>query len=364
MSKPKKGILLVNLGTPDSPAVPDVRRYLNEFLMDGRVIDIPSWRRLFLVRGIIVPFRAPNSARLYRAIWDQETGSPLLHYSLLQRRLLQERLGNEYHVELAMRYQNPSIASALAKLKPMNLESIRIIPLFPQYASASTGSVIDKVMELMRKWHTFPEISIVNDFYDNGLMIDVFVENALKHDPQTYDHILFSYHGLPVRQLTDVEPSRKHNCETAGCREKIGAHNRYCYLAQCHATTRLLAQKIGLTPDRYTVCFQSRLGKTPWVQPYTTDVLKKEASKGVKRLLVLCPAFVSDCLETIYEIGTEYATEFRELGGEHVQLVESLNAHPLWITALEHLATGGPHDSGLHSVITHRSDDAESKVTQ
>ena len=358
MSKAKKGILLINLGTPDSPSVPDVRRYLNEFLMDGRVIDIPFWRRLFVVRGFIVPFRAANSAKLYRAIWDEETGSPLLHLSLLQQRLLQERLGDEYHVELAMRYQNPSIATALAKLKPMNLESLRIIPLFPQYASASTGSVIDKVMELMRFWHTFPEVSIVNDFYDNELMIDVFVENALKHNPETYDHILFSYHGLPVRQLNDVAPDGTHRCETAGCRERIDEQNRYCYVAQCYATTRLLAEKIGVGPARYTVCFQSRLGKTPWVQPYTTDVLETVANQGAKRLLVLCPAFVADCLETIYEIGTEYATDFKALGGEHVQLVESLNDHPLWITALEQMATdrttGNPspaqppsHESGV-----------------
>src|SRR5690606_36739015 len=180
MNKPSKGILLVNLGTPDSPAVADVRRYLNEFLMDGRVIDIPAWRRTLLVRGIIAPFRAPKSAKLYQAIWDEKTGSPLLYYSELQQRLLQERLGDEYHVELAMRYQTPSIAAALAKLKPMNLESIRVIPLFPQYASASTGSVVEKVMELIRKWHVFPEISFVNDFYENEAMIEVFVENALK----------------------------------------------------------------------------------------------------------------------------------------------------------------------------------------
>src|SRR5690606_17734610 len=159
------------------------------------VIDIPAWRRQLLVRGIIAPFRAPKSAKLYQAIWDKKTGSPLLYYSLLQQQLLQEQLGDEYHVALAMRYQNPSIASALNSLKPMNLESLRIIPLFPQYASASTGSVIDKVMALMSKWHTFPEISIVNDFYDNELMIDVFIENAQKHDPHAYDYVLFSYHG-------------------------------------------------------------------------------------------------------------------------------------------------------------------------
>src|SRR5690606_33111073 len=159
-----------------------------------------------------------------QAIWDKKTGSPLLYYSLLQQQLLQEQLGDEYHVALAMRYQNPSIASALNSLKPMNLESLRIIPLFPQYASASTGSVIDKVMALMRTWHTFPAVSVFNDFYDNDAMIDVFVENALTHKPATYDHVLFSYHGLPVRQLTDVEATGTHDCAKAGCREYIDQH--------------------------------------------------------------------------------------------------------------------------------------------
>ncbi len=338
MSEPTKGVLLINLGTPDSPSVPDVRRYLVEFLTDKRVIDIPGWRRQLLVRGIIAPFRAPNSAKLYREIWDKQTGSPLLHYSLIQQRLLQERLGEEYHVELAMRYQSPSIASALARLKPMNLESLRIIPLFPHYASASTGSVIDRVMELMRTWHTFPEVSIVNDFYDDPLMVEVFAENARKHDPSTFDHVLFSYHGLPVRQLKDVEVSGNHDCERAGCRERIDRRNRYCYLAQCYATTRLIADRLNLKAGDYTVCFQSRLGKTPWIQPFTNEVLHDLAKRGKKKLLAFSPAFVADCLETIYEIGTEYATEFKGLGGERVQLVESLNDHPKWITALEQLA--------------------------
>lgn len=314
--------------------------------MDGRVMDIPALRRNLLVRGIIVPFRAPNSAKLYKEIWDENTGSPLLYYSLAQQQLLQEQLGSEYHVELAMRYQNPSIDVALANLKRMNLESIRVIPLFPQYASASTGSVIDKVMTLMRKWHTFPEISIVNDFYDNELMIDVFIENAQKHDPQAYDYVLFSYHGLPIRQLSDVEESGQHDCEKAGCRQRIGQDNRYCYLAQCYATTRLLAQRLDLGPAQYAVCFQSRLGKTPWIQPYTSDALKEVAAKGSKRLLVFCPAFVADCLETIYEVGTEYADDFKALGGEKVQLVESLNTHPKWISALTQMATMAPPASG------------------
>ncbi|WP_257667414.1 ferrochelatase [Parapedobacter tibetensis] len=343
MSKPKKGVLLVNLGTPDSPSVPDVRRYLTEFLLDGRVIDIPAWRRTMLVRGIIVPFRAPKSAKLYQAIWGEKTGSPLLHYSRLQQRMLQEQLGDEYHVELAMRYQNPSIESALANFKQMMVDRIRIIPLFPQYASASTGSVIDKVMELIRTWHTFPELAIVNDFYENELMVEVFAEHAQKHRPEDYDHFLFSYHGLPVRQLRHIDNTGTHDCDEAGCRERITEKNKWCYLAQCYATTRLITTRLGIKSEDHTVCFQSRLGKTPWVQPYTTDVLKDVAQKGKKRLLVFCPAFVSDCLETIYEVGTEYADEFKALGGEKVQLVESLNTHPKWIMALQQLATAGDY---------------------
>lgn len=338
MKQPKKGILLVNLGTPDRPEKSDVQRYLNQFLMDGRVIDIPYLRRALLVQGIIVPFRTANSTKLYKAIWDEQTGSPLMHYSIRQQQMLQDVLGEEYHVELAMRYQNPSIADALQNLKNMQLESIRIIPLFPQYASATTGSIIQEVMEIMRSWHTFPELSIVNDYYEDEEMAAIFAENALKHRPDEYDHFLFSYHGLPVRQLADNEPSGKHDCEKAGCHHEINHTNRLCYVAQCYATTRAIARKAGIAEKDYTVCFQSRLGKTPWIQPYTSDVLKTQAEQGNKKLLVFCPAFVADCLETIYEIGIEYDEEFKELGGEKVTMVESLNDDPKWVEVLRRLA--------------------------
>lgn len=338
MKQPKKGILLVNLGTPDRPEKPDVKRYLNQFLMDGRVIDIPFLRRALLVRGIIVPFRTANSTKLYKSIWDDRTGSPLMHYSIRQQQLLQEVLGEDYHVELAMRYQNPSIAAALDNLRKMQVESIRVIPLFPQYASATTGSIIQELMEIMRTWHTFPGLSIVNDYYENELMVEAFAENAQQHAFKEYDHFLFSYHGLPVRQLADNEPSGDHDCQKAGCLHEINHANRLCYVAQCYATSRAIAQKLGIAEKDYTVCFQSRLGKTPWIQPYTSDVLKTRAEQGNKRLLVFCPAFVADCLETIYEIGIEYDEEFRELGGEKVQLVESLNEHPKWVEVLRRLA--------------------------
>lgn len=334
MKNAKKAVLLINLGTPDDPSKPAVRRYLDEFLMDGRVMDIPYINRNLLVRGVIVPFRTANSSKLYKEIWDDQTGSPLMHYSLEQQRMLQEALGDEYHVELAMRYQKPSIENALKNLRKLQVESIRIIPLFPQYASATTGSIIEEVMRIMKKWPIFPEISIVNDYYENDLMVEVFAENARKYGTENYDHVLFSYHGLPVRQLTNVNSTEDHNCETAGCRERMTDENRFCYLAQCYATTRAIADRLGLKKGSYGVCFQSRLGKTPWIQPYTSDVLKQLASERKKKLLVLCPAFVADCIETIHEIGIEYDEEFKEMGGEKVQLVESLNDHPKWIEVL------------------------------
>lgn len=329
----KKGILLVNLGTPDSAATADVKKYLDQFLMDERVIDIPKLNRTLLVKGIIVPFRSPKTAKLYREIWN-ENGSPLLYYSKLQAKMLQERLGDEYQVELAMRYQNPSVASALDKLKSGLVESIQVIPMFPQYASASTGSVMQLVMELVSKWPTVPPISFVNSFHDNELMIKVFAENARKHQVDTYDHVLFSFHGLPERQLLKCDHTGSYCLKSSDCCQTLNDTNKFCYSAQGHHTARLIAAELNLPEEKYTVCFQSRLGKEPWVQPYTTDVLKKLAGEGKKRLLVFSPAFVADCLETLYEITVEYHEEFKELGGEHVQLVESLNDSPVFIEAL------------------------------
>jgi ferrochelatase len=335
----KKGVLLVNLGTPDSPSTTDVRRYLDEFLMDPRVIDVNPVLRTFLVKGVIVPFRAPKSAKLYQKIWSKETGSPLLHYSLLQQQLLQQRLGDEYQVELAMRYQNPSIESALKKLKDALVSEIKVIPLFPQYASASTGSVYEKVMDLIGKWPTPPPVSIVNSFHDDELMIEAFADNAQKYNPETYDHILFSFHGLPQRQLIKSDHTHNHCLKASDCCATLTDANKFCYSAQSHHTAQLIAQKLNIPKEKYTICFQSRLGSDPWVQPYTSEVVERLAKEGKKRLLVFCPAFVADCLETVYEVTTEYGDEFKSLGGEHVQLVESLNDSPKFIEALAKMVT-------------------------
>ena len=336
----KKGVLLVNLGTPDSPQTSDVRKYLNEFLMDGRVIDINPVSRTLLVRGVISPFRAPKSAKLYKEIWDKQTGSPLLYYSLKQRELLRQRLGDEYMVELAMRYQSPSIEDALQRLKDALVDNIRVIALFPQYASASTGSVYEKVMQLVAKWPTIPSISFVNSFHDNEMMIENFAQYGAKYQPETYDHVLFSFHGLPQRQLIKSDHTHSYCLKKDGCCDTLNDTNKYCYSAQSHHTARLIAEKLNIPKEKYTICFQSRLGSDPWVQPYTSEVVAKLAAEGKKRLLVFCPAFVADCLETVYEVTREYGDEFKELGGEHVQLVESLNDSPLFIEALEGMVKG------------------------
>ena len=333
----KKGILLVNLGTPDSPSTADVRKYLREFLMDPRVIDLNPVLRTFLVKGIIAPTRGPKSAKLYQKIWDEKTGSPLLHYSKLQKQLLEERLGDKYIVELAMRYQSPSIASALNRLKDALVDEIQVIPLFPQYASASTGSVYDKVMELLAEWPTKPNVSFINSFHDNELMIQTFADNAKKYQPETYDHILFSFHGLPQRQLIKSDHTHGYCLKVTDCCQTITKANKFCYSAQSHHTARLIAEQLNIPKEKYTICFQSRLGSDPWVQPYTSEIVANLAKEGKKRLLVFCPAFVADCLETVYEVTVEYGNEFKALGGEHVQLVESLNDSKTWIDALEEM---------------------------
>lgn len=332
----KKGVLLVNLGTPDSPSVKDVRKYLDEFLMDGRVIDIPKFNRALLVKGIITTFRGPKSAKLYEAIWTEQ-GSPLMIYSLEQAQLLQQSLGDEYHVELAMRYQTPSIKQGLENLKAKQVDCITVIPLFPQYASATTGSVIEKVMDEIKSWQTIPSISFINSFHDNEKMIQVFAENAINQDYKQFDHYLFSYHGVPERQLLKADDTGKHCLQKSDCCDHLTDVNKFCYKAQCYDTSKKIAAYLNIERSHYTVCFQSRLGKAEWAKPYSSEVLKDLAAKGIKKVLVFSPAFVADCLETIHEIGVEYDHDFKALGGEKVQLVESLNAHPLFIEALADL---------------------------
>lgn len=332
--KSRTGVLLINLGTPNSPSVKDVRRYLFEFLNDPRVIDVPAVARFILVNLIIVPFRAPKSAKIYKDLWT-DNGSPIIIYGKSVREKLQKALGEDFDVELAMRYQNPSMDEVLTRMGKKDYKKIIIVPLFPQYASATTGSVIDKAMNIINKWWVIPEIKFISQFYDDEGFLNTIIERAKKYSLNEYDHILFSYHGLPVRQVDKVYKDgtlcEEHNCET-----KINETNQYCYKATCYATTRLLAERLNIPPERYTVCFQSRLDKK-WLKPFSDKVIIEQAKKGAKKLLVFSPAFVADCLETIIEIGKEYQKLFEENGGEKIQLVESLNDHPMWIETLKEM---------------------------
>lgn len=327
----KKGVLLVNLGTPDAPTRGAVYRYLQEFLLDGRVIDINPLSRNLLVRGIIAPFRSGKSAKAYKELWTAE-GSPLKVFGVKLKEMLQVQLGEDYVVALAMRYQTPSIESGIAELMKKQVSEIIIMPLYPHYASASVGSVHEEVMRVLSKQQVIPALRFINSYYDHPLFIEAFCQRGLEHNLEAYDHILFSYHGIPKRQMIKAD-SCNHCFQTDDCCQSIGLHNQFCYVAQCYATTAAIVQKLGIAKEKYSVCFQSRLGRTPWVEPYTIDMLKQRSELGDKSILVFCPAFVSDCLETTVEISIEYAEAFKEMGGKKLQLVESLNDHPKWVEA-------------------------------
>lgn len=331
----KNAVVLVNLGSPDAPTPRAVFRYLTEFLNDPRVIDLPWIGRKLLVNGIIVPFRHRKSAAVYQKLWT-ENGSPLIHYGRQVQKLLQERFApnaaEETKVFLAMRYQNPSIESVLTAVRKWNPHKIIVLPMFPQYASATTGSVIDKCMRIMRDMWVFPDVEFVAQFYDHPDFIRGFVERGKQFNLQDYDHVLFSYHGLPERHVDKVYEDRM--CKTHHCEEEINDTNVFCYKATCYATTRMIAEGLGLGKDKYTVGFQSRLGKG-WIEPFSDELIRGFAAKGMKKILVFSPAFVADCLETTIEIGEEYQELFEEHGGEKIQLVPSLNDSGIWIDTLE-----------------------------
>jgi ferrochelatase len=332
MEKKKIGVLLVNLGTPDTPLPADVRRYLIEFLTDGRVIDSPWIARQLLVRTVIVPRRYRQSAAAYRTIWTPE-GSPLKVYGKRIEKLLQEKLGDDYLVALAMRYRFPSIESGIDLLMKANITEIIIVPMFPQYASATTGSIYEKVMDTFSKKLVIPKLTFIDSFATHPGMIKAFCAQAKTCPVEQYDHILFSFHGLPQRQL--IKADEKKCCQRSkDCCQKMTKDNARCYAAQCHATAYAIADEMGLRRSQFSLAFQSRLGKEPWIEPYTSEVIIEKAKEGVKKMLVFCPSFVCDCLETTSEIGDEYGKEFVSHGGEKLDLVPGLNDHPEWINAL------------------------------
>ena len=334
MSIKKTGVLLVNLGTPDSPKVSDVKKYLREFLNDGRVIDINAVGRKLLVNGIIAPTRGPKSAKEYKKLFKiGEGSSPLLTYGINLTEKVKKMSHNQFDTYLAMRYGNPSMEKVLGEMRLKNYDQIIIFPLYPQYASASSGSTIEKAFKLINKWWVIPEVSVIGQFYSNPIYINCMVNRAKEFELSDYDHIMFSYHGIPERHVDKVyldgKPCADHSCE-----DEINEENTHCYKAACYATSRLLVEALNLKEGSYSTCFQSRLGRDPWLKPYTDHVIENLGKEGKKRILVFSPAFVADCLETTIEIGEEYLELFKEHGGEKIQLVPSLNDNDDWAQGL------------------------------
>ena len=333
-NRPPVGVLLMNLGTPDSPKTSDVRRYLREFLSDPRVLDLHPLGRWLLLNLVILPFRPSKSGRAYKLIWGQD-GSPLLTHSQRLTEGVRRALGSEFVVELAMRYGAPSIPSALEKLIAARPGRIIVMPLFPQYSSAATGSAVERVYDVLGKAWNVPPVTTVGPFFDDPGFIAAFAVVARKQlEAFRPDHVLFSYHGLPERHVRKSDLGGRHCLQKPDCCDAIVSDNRYCYRAHCFATTRALAFTLGLSADGHSVAFQSRLGRTPWLHPYTDLVLPELAQAGRKRLAVMCPAFVADCLETLEEIGIRAREQWRSLGGEDLLLVPSLNAEPAWVDAV------------------------------
>jgi ferrochelatase len=325
----KKGVLLVNLGTPQKAEKKEVRLFLKEFLADPRVLDIPAWGRWLLLNLLILPFRPQKIIPKYKLIWG-ENGSPLKVHSnkLLQK--LQRNLGEEYQLELVMRYGTPSIAEGLKKMRKNRVTEILIWPLFPQYASATTGSVLENVYQIVGSWLTIPELKTINWFYQAPEMLKIWVGLSRSQGWGKPDHILFSYHGLPERQIKNSAYSGGFCLQNSSCCSSLNFENITCYRAQCFENSRLLAEQLNCPPQNYSTSFQSRLGRDNWITPATTATVKKLAKEGIKNLLVFSPSFVTDCLETIEELGIQERKNFLAHGGENFRLVPSLNSDNQW----------------------------------
>lgn len=326
----KQGLLLINLGSPDQPTNAAVRRYLRQFLMDRHVIDIPWSFRSMLVHGWIAPTRAPKSAHAYEKVWTKE-GSPLLSLSQKFYDGVCRELP-DMPVELAMRYGRPSIRAGLEKLRAKKVEMIKVISLYPQFAKSSTLTAMEQVLKDLRRMGWNVETTFLQDFYEHPAWIENLSANiATENQNFNADFLLMSYHGLPEHHIQELDPSHQHCLKKQNCCDQIGAINRRCYRAQCFATSRALIKKLNWPVDQQQVSFQSRLGRRPWIKPYSDQVIVELAKRGVKRVLVACPSFVADCLETLEEIAIRMKHDFLAAGGEDLRLVPAVNAQPKWI---------------------------------
>jgi len=328
-----KGVLLVNLGSPDSTAAGDVRRYLREFLMDGRVIDVPWLMRMFIV-GMVLIKRPKESAEAYRKIWTSE-GSPLIVTSRRVQAKLQERV--TVPVELAMRYRFPSIKEAVGKLAAGKIDEVLVIPLFPHYAMSSYETAVVRVKKVARQVARKMRIEVQPPYGDTPDYIAALTASAKNYLEAGYDHLLFSFHGVPVRHLRQTDPTRDHCLVAMNCCNVASPAHATCYRAQCFKTVAAFVKQAGVPAGKYSVSFQSRLGRDVWLMPYTDVVLGELPKRGIQKLLVICPAFVSDCLETLEEIGLRGRETFLSAGGKEFALVPCLNDHPLWLAALENM---------------------------
>lgn len=339
IQKNNKALILINTGTPNKPTVGSVRKYLFQFLNDKRVIDIPFLLRLLLVNLIIVPFRAPKSTKLYKQLWTPE-GSPLLIYLNKLTSKLQNTLHSSHDVYGAMRYGTPSLKKTLGEIEKLNYEEVVILPLFPQYATSTTESIADVVNHSFLNKTSAPSVQFIRQFYNNEYFIKALTQQIKQHNLSDYDHIVFSYHGLPLRHIDKMHPGIKsYSCS---CTENMPQHGEYCYKATCYHTSRLLAKSLNISKSNYSVCFQSRLSKN-WLKPFTDDTLIQLASKGVRNILVVAPSFVSDCLETTIEIGVEYNNLFKKHGGKKLTLVESQNDSDVWVEAIQKIIESNSH---------------------
>jgi ferrochelatase len=329
----QRAILLLNLGSPDSTSVPDVKRYLREFLGDERVIDRPgsAFLRSVLVNGIIIPFRAKNSAHAYSTIWT-DAGSPLIVTSKLTQAALQKRLSAP--VDLAMNYGNPSIPDAVRRLIAAGVNEVLLFPQYPHYAMSSWETVVVKVRRVAAELAPTMKVACAQPFYAEPDYIDALVASARPYLAQPHDHLMFSYHSIPKRHLTKGDSSKAHCLVTPDCCNTCSPAHATCYKAQVTRTTQLFAQRAGLDPARWSIAFQSRIAGEPWLTPYTDFELKRLAGEGRKRMLVMTPAFVTDCLETLEEIRVRGAEEFEEAGGESFTAIPCLNDHPAYIDFL------------------------------
>ncbi|MBD8017064.1 ferrochelatase [Kaistella pullorum] len=328
-----KGILLVNLGSPKSTRVEDVKEYLDEFLMDEKVIDYRWFFRSLLVQGIILRTRPAKSAEAYKTVWTDE-GSPLIVITKQIQQKLQKLV--DIPVEIGMRYSEPSIESGIRSLTEKGVTEIVLFPLYPQYAMSTTETVVDKAEEVRKKHFPNVRISYVQPFYNRDIYIDCLAESIREKLPENYDALQFSYHGVPERHIYKTDPTNTCNLNDCCSRAENPSH-QFCYRHQCYKTTELVTEKLNIPREKTVVSFQSRLGKDKWMEPYTDETLDALPKKGVKNLAIVCPAFVSDCLETLEEISVEGRDEFLHAGGENFHYIPCLNDEDRWIKVVKTL---------------------------